>query len=125
MAESLALAVTIEAALRLMPFARLRDRLDAIEASPWSAACDADRLGRFASSAWDLLPVRSTCLRRSLVLYALLRRRGGSPTLWLGVRRHGAGVAAHAWITCQGLPPDERAPLFSPLAPASAASFDR
>jgi hypothetical protein len=108
-----------------MPFARLHDRLDAIEASAWSAPCAADRLERFASAAWRLLPVRSTCLRRSLVLYALLRRRGAVPTLSIGVRMHGTALAAHAWITCEGLSPDEHSPLFSPLTPASAASLDR
>jgi hypothetical protein len=124
MAESLALALAVEAGLKVMAFTRLRQWLDSLEPSRLAAPCAAERLERFSSAAWRWLPVRSTCLRRSLVLYALLRRRGAMPTLWLGVRKDRAGFAAHAWISCAGLPPDERAPQFQPLAPASPASLD-
>jgi len=57
-------------------------------------------LDRFAAAAYRLLPIDSTCLRESLVLYALLRRRGATPRLCVGVKKNGKGLAAHAWIEC-------------------------
>jgi hypothetical protein len=56
-------------------------------------------------------PWRRTCLRRSLVLYYLLRRAGRPAVLHLGVRRDPAGVLdAHAWLSRDG------APLLEPAA---------
>ena len=50
-------------------------------------------------------PWRRTCLRRSAVLYGLLRRAGRPVELWIGVRRdHGSEVTAHAWLTLEGVP---------------------
>src|SRR5688572_5377660 len=42
------------------------------------------------------------CLPRSLALHAMLRRGGHASALRIGVRRAGAGIAAHAWVTCGG-----------------------
>jgi hypothetical protein len=44
------------------------------------------------------------CLPESLVLWALLRRRGLNPQLRLGVRRCDARLQAHAWVEHEGLP---------------------
>ncbi|MGH7592716.1 MAG: lasso peptide biosynthesis B2 protein [Gemmatimonadales bacterium] len=50
-------------------------------------------------------PWHHTCLRRSLVLYHLLRRAGRPVELLIGVRRGAAGaLAAHAWLTFDGSP---------------------
>lgn len=50
-------------------------------------------------------PWRRTCLRRSVVLYYLLRRAGRDAVLHLGVRRDAAGVLdAHAWLSRDGTP---------------------
>ena len=44
-------------------------------------------------------PWRSTCLKRSTVLYALLRRMGDPVSLRIGVRRDDGGTfLAHAWL---------------------------
>jgi hypothetical protein len=50
-------------------------------------------------------PWRRTCLRRSVVLYYLVRRAGRSAVLNVGVRRDAAGaLEAHAWLTRDGAP---------------------
>lgn len=98
--ESVACAVGIELALRLVPFSKLLSLLDRME--PSSSALvrgvEHDRLARFAEAAYRVLPISRTCLRESLVLYALLRRRGAAPTLCIGVRKNGHTLAAHAWV---------------------------
>jgi hypothetical protein len=45
----------------------------------------------------------ATCLRQSLLIYWLLRRRGFDPELKLGVRKEQAGFDAHAWVELQGV----------------------
>jgi hypothetical protein len=46
-----------------------------------------------------------TCLRRSAVLYYLLRRSGRPVQMWLGVQRNGDGsLDAHAWLVSDGQP---------------------
>ena len=50
-------------------------------------------------------PWRYTCLRRSLVLYHVLRRTGRAVELRVGVRKDGDGaLAAHAWLVREGAP---------------------
>jgi len=60
---------------------------------PWSRL---ERLADLATRAWF---GRGRCLGRSLLLLALLEARGEPASLTLGVRREGAGVAGHAWVT--------------------------
>jgi hypothetical protein len=103
MAESVVIALAIELGLRLTSVSTLLARLDRIEQSCWSASSPSYRLDRFAAAAYRLLPIGSTCLRESLVLYALLRRRGAAPKLRLGVNKEAGRLAAHAWIECTGL----------------------
>ena len=43
-----------------------------------------------------------TCLSRSLLLEAWLRRAGHDPALRIGVRKDGADTYAHAWIELDG-----------------------
>ncbi|MEO5824978.1 MAG: lasso peptide biosynthesis B2 protein [Gemmatimonadales bacterium] len=50
-------------------------------------------------------PWRYTCLRRSAVLYHLLRRGGCAVDLCVGVRRDEVdALAAHAWLSLDGHP---------------------
>jgi hypothetical protein len=48
------------------------------------------------------------CLRRSLVLYRLLRGEGLEVSVELGVRQVGGRVAGHSWLTWRGQPVFER-----------------
>ena len=43
------------------------------------------------------------CLARSLALHELLRRSGFDSELRIGVARSGPGIAAHAWVECDGV----------------------
>lgn len=54
------------------------------------------------------------CLERSLLAYRYLGRAGAYPTLIVGVRREGAAVQGHVWVTLDDVPVGE-----------SPASLDR
>lgn len=59
-----------------------------------------DRLLRHLAGPW-----RRTCLKRSAVLYHLLRRAGRPVELCIGVRtEEPSSVAAHAWLVREGAP---------------------
>ena len=99
-AEALTLALAVEVALRAMPFARLLrwiQRLDRLGAAGTDRV-DETRLRRVAAAVYRLLPLRVTCLRESLVLLALLRRRGQPARLQIGVNKSGGDLLAHAWV---------------------------
>lgn len=67
-------------------------------------------------------PWRTTCLKRGVVLYALLRRAGRPADLIIGVRRAAEGaLEAHAWLERAGVP------VFEPPrnAPESYRAIDR
>ncbi len=50
-------------------------------------------------------PWRRTCLTRSVVLFHLLRRSGVLVEMYIGVRREGEEMLAHAWLAREGEPP--------------------
>jgi hypothetical protein len=64
----------------------------------------ADRVRRWLSHGRG--PWRSSCLTRSLVLYALLRQHGHRPRLFLGVDGDSRDFLAHAWVSLGGVPID-------------------
>jgi hypothetical protein len=70
------------------------------------------RLGRAVIRTLRLPVTDSRCLIHSLVLVALLARRGIESSLVIGARS-GADFAAHAWVEHQGTPllPDSSYPV--------------
>ncbi len=103
MAETVALALSVDAGLRVMSVATLLTWLDRLSfARAKIETRPSYSLDRFASAAYRLLPIEGTCLRESLVLYGLLKRRGAMPRLCVGVKKDGVELAAHAWIECDG-----------------------
>lgn len=59
-----------------------------------------------------LQPVRTACLTRALLRYALLRRHGLQAVFVIGVRPGGAdGFESHAWVTLDGRAVMERKPV--------------
>lgn len=64
----------------------------------------AERLAQLVDIAGRHGPISATCLRQSLLLHGLLRRRGLLPQLRIGVRRQEDGIDAHAWVELQGRP---------------------
>lgn len=83
---------------------------------------DIDRLRRQAhliAIAARYGPYRATCLRRSLLLWWVARRRGFDPQLRIGVRRQSRTMTAHAWIELEGELLNDRAEVV-----ANYAAFD-
>jgi hypothetical protein len=106
----LALALPlIEATLRLFGYKRTRLWLERrsrqagmYRASPGDVVAAQD-LANLASIAGRHGPVTATCLRQSLLVYWLLRRRGFDPRLRLGVRKQSGVFDAHAWVELEGI----------------------
>ena len=100
---------------RSLPAVAARMRRSANPA--WLAGEDAYgtglRLGAAVAHVLGVLSRDSRCLTTSLVLTALLARRGIPATLVIGVRSH--PFAAHAWVEHRG----------RPLLPAATAPFER
>jgi hypothetical protein len=61
------------------------------------------RLARVTSRCLAPLPSDSRCLAQSLVLMALMARRGVASALVIGVRP-GSDFGAHAWVEREGMP---------------------
>lgn len=72
------------------------------------------RLGRAVRRTLGSLPADSTCLVESVVLVALLERRGVETSLVIGVEP-GDDFRAHAWVELLG----------EPLLPASQGAYER
>jgi len=76
----------------------------------------ADRVRRWLARGRG--PWTSSCLTRSLVLYALLRQHGYRPRLHVGVEGVAQAFAAHAWVTLDGRPVEQPASVgdrYTPL----------
>ena len=89
--------------LAIYSFRRLSERLDAA-GSPKGAEPNAEELRRISyaiSAAANNVPWRSDCFPQSIAARKMLRRRGYSSTIHLGVERVGdADLEGHAWTTC-------------------------
>jgi Transglutaminase-like superfamily len=105
---ALAAVVIIPLLLGLFPFpAALAtcDRWPRIGAGGASPNGLADRVRRWLARGRG--PWKSSCLTRSLVLYAMLRQHGYRPRLHLGVDGDAVNFVAHAWITLCGRPVEQ------------------
>jgi hypothetical protein len=69
-----------------------------------AAEARARSVARVVAIAAGRGPVRATCLRRSLLLWWLLRRDGIETVLRVGVNREGGTLSAHAWVEYLGRP---------------------
>lgn len=92
------------AVLPLMAVLAVCDRWPAIGGGGATPHGLADRVRRWLSRGRG--PWTSTCLTRSLVLYAMLRQHGYRPRLALGVEGHAGDFSAHAWVSLGGIPVD-------------------
>ncbi len=63
----------------------------------------AQRLARLAAIAGRHGPIEATCLRQSLLLHFLLRRKRLAPELIIGVRKQDGAFDAHAWVQLGGV----------------------
>ena len=125
LADGLLAAARIELGLRTRPLSRV---IAWAESRPGRAADDEVDGGRlFTLSAWPYraVGVSPSCLRRSLVLTALLRQRGRPAVVCVGVRKDGDELRAHAWVECETAAFDTSAERFERLAPRAAARLTR
>lgn len=93
--------------LYFVSFARLAARLGGSAPGSVETGLDDATLARWVDRLLRNLPGpwHRTCLKRSAVLYYLLRRAGRSVELCIGVRKGDASsVAAHAWLVSGGEP---------------------
>jgi hypothetical protein len=51
-------------------------------------------------AAWHTGFSKGSCLPRSVTLWSMLRQRGIESEVRIGVRKHGDGIEAHAWVVC-------------------------
>jgi hypothetical protein len=115
--EIVALAVWVEIALRFMPFSRLLEPLTHRSPHTTGSIDEYRRLHGYVAVAYDVLPFPATCLRRSVVLYGLLARRGVPSRVCFGVAKSGIALDAHAWVECDGITRDSGSLRFSELVP--------
>lgn len=98
----------VDANLRIAGYVRTRrwlERMSRNEAPHRASPTEMDAsisATRIAAIAGRRGPVAATCLRQSLLLFWLLRRRGLAPELKLGVLKQDGAVDAHAWVELEG-----------------------
>lgn len=66
-------------------------------------------IGALVNVAGNQIPFPSTCLSRSMLLVWLLRRRGVTSELHIGVRKVAGGIESHAWAVRNGIPVNDTA----------------
>ncbi len=103
------LLIRVDLTLRIVPVKRLLDRYsdrgtglvsipeEETEVFIKRAAWLVESAGRFA-------PIRTTCLKESLVLHRILKRKHIDTELRIGVTRSGEYLKAHAWLERNGVP---------------------
>jgi hypothetical protein len=114
-------------ALGILPFPRAL-RLFRIAQGETGAgrvtAFEAREISRAIARAAGHVPFRAVCLQQAFAAFLMLRRRGLSATVHLGLAREAgtAGLKAHAWSRCGELPVTggEMAQGFVPVAAFAA-----
>ena len=103
-AEAVAIAVPLEIALRCMRLDTIVVRLGKASRVERSGAntLDLERAARLVEAVASFYPLKATCLKKSLVLFRILRRRGIPVEFRLGVSKLHGDFTSHAWLECQG-----------------------
>jgi transglutaminase-like putative cysteine protease len=103
LAQATGWLAAVEVGLRLLPLRRLMAVLR------WGARSNCEptgvsppRISRLVEVVAGVYPLRATCLKKALVLYALLSRRGLSVRVVLGMAKYNGEFEAHAWVEYQG-----------------------
>jgi len=93
----------VELGLRLVPVQSLLNFLGRGAAPEITASSlSPERVGRLVDAASRVYPLRATCLKKALVVYALLGRRGFKVKLLLGAAKQDGKLDCHAWLEHQG-----------------------
>lgn len=126
LAEAIVLTPYIEIGLRAFPLGRFLATLGRDGRRGRRAPeMDLARAARLVEGLFRRYPFRASCLKKSLVLLRLARRRGIPAQLRIGVRKDGRELLAHAWIECAGrtLLPGDGVERYQPLPPMTAAAL--
>ena len=107
LAEAALLLLVVEGALRALPVRFIMARLEGIQPRRESQRLNAARVAWLVDVAARYSPLRGrlrpTCLRKSLVIAALLRRDGADARLVIGARSpRPFSLEAHAWVELDG-----------------------
>ncbi|MFQ5656811.1 MAG: lasso peptide biosynthesis B2 protein [Candidatus Methylomirabilales bacterium] len=84
------------------------------------SGANSQRMAWLVDVADRYAPGRSSCLRRTIALAWLLRRRGIATNMRIGVAREGDNITAHSWLESGDgqvfglLKPDQYTPLSKP-----------
>jgi len=99
----------IEIGLRVLRLHILIEKLDRCPPPDGTLVAQSDTVERFAycvELVSRLYPIEPTCLKKALVLYALLTRNGLPAQLWIGAAKsnteQGAPIDYHAWLEHEG-----------------------
>lgn len=111
-AASLALA---SAGLALLPFKRAI-RLGSTSLGK-SSTDTASEVVSAVEAAARRLPWRNVCIHKGIAAQRMLRRRGFDATLHYGIGNEGDTLAAHVWVSLDGVPVigGEEARSFAPV----------
>lgn len=94
-------------------------------APPAAPVPAARRLAYLVRAAAVHGPYRATCLPQALAVWGLLRRRGLTGELRIGVRKAAGQFEAHAWVEYQGLVLNDQpdvAQHFAPITPIASST---
>lgn len=100
--ETITFAIPVELGLRWIGFDRLVRRLGRVGRARRPVVLDGQRAARLVEAVSRLYPFNPTCLKKSLVLFWMFRRRGMPADLRIGVRKVNGQLEAHAWIEQEG-----------------------
>lgn len=102
--EAIVFAIPVELGLRWIGFDTLVKRLGRARRSLGrQGPVDGEQAARLVEAASRFYPFELTCLKKSLVLFWIFRRRGLPAELCIGVKKEvGGEPEAHAWIQCGG-----------------------
>ena len=96
----------VEAGVRLLTLKALLGILEGSsrrsEFNRYEGPVKSDRAAYLVQLASRVDPFGATCLKKALVLYALLKRRGLDVKLVIGATKAGEKLDAHAWLEHQG-----------------------
>jgi hypothetical protein len=129
--ETLVLSACIFLGFRLFGVPRTQDRLRKwvlIREKNCSRADENVEIGKILRAQGMVrraTGLGANCLVRSMTLWAMLMRRGLSPSLRVGFRKRDGRIQGHAWVEHQGVPINERQSETATFSTyAQSASFD-
>ena len=116
-ARMAAWAAVLPALKHTVPLPRL---VKLVRATPRRSSRKPDVEQRIVALAWwlhaPLALLDRGCMQRSLLVYRFLGAAGAQPHLALGVRKEGAAVRAHAWVSVDGAPAGDSRNEIAPFA---------